>query len=64
MKKDKSHIWYYVIGCLSILVSIANIVAACLNTHKAVIVTHGFCGGIWLTIAIFYFVNAHFQRKI
>ena len=64
MKKDKFHIWYYIIGCLSILVSIANTVAACLNAHKAVIVTYGFCGGIWLTIAIFYFVNAHFLRKI
>ena len=63
MKKDRFHIWYYILGGLSILASIANTAAACLNTHKAAIITYGFCGGIWFVLAIFYFVNAHFLRK-
>lgn len=64
MEKDRIHIWYYIIGCLCILASIANTVAACLNTYKPAIIVYGFCGGVWLMNAIYHFVNAHFLRKI
>lgn len=63
MEKDRTHIWYYIVGCLSILVSIADTIMACFSTHKAAIIINGFCGGTWFMLAIYYFVNAHFLRK-
>ena len=64
MEKDKTYIWYYIIGCLSLLISIVDTVMACFCAHKAAIITNGFCGGVWLMNAIYHFVNAHFLRKI